>query len=170
MSADGDPLSLLAALPSLPRFLRALLVADGTVTLLLEAYFCEAIKVETLFQAHFEISAGLPALQLEPGDAAFYREVLLCGSQTGRIYARAFSVLNPQALRADLFESLIKKDVGMGEVLRNSARGSYREVLDIQVPGEELFERTYAVVLDKQPAILITERFDARSFAAEPNL
>ena len=80
------------------------------------------------------------------------------------MYAQASSVLNPSALKPELFAALIKEDVGMGDVLRNSARGSYREILDVRALDDERMARTYTVVLDSNPAILITEVFNTRWF------
>ncbi len=148
---------------SLPPFLRALLVADGTVTVLLRAYFEERIDVRARSQSTVMLKTSIPALRLEAGDEAFQRQVDLTGASTSAAYASAISILNPAALPDELFSALIQENVGMGEVLRNSARGSYREVLDIRIEGAKV-ERTYLVYLDGRPAILITEDFNSAVF------
>ena len=148
----------------LPPFLRALLVADGTVTRLLSAYFAEDIAIGTQEQFEFDMPSPLSHLHLEAGDPAFIRRVELLGSESGRRYASAISLLNPATLDTKLFHELIDENVGMGEVLRNSARGSYREVLDIRRESEDSVTRTYAVILATRPAILISERFYLASF------
>ena len=155
---------LLDAVADLPPFLRSLVVADGTVTLLLTAYFAEDIRVDTREQSRFILVSDLPHLQLDAGEEAFYRQVDLTGSRTGRTYAQATSVLNPAALPETLFRALIREDVGMGEVLRNAARGSYREVLGVRRDGPSEVSRTYAVILNGRPAILITETFRSAFF------
>lgn len=161
---ERDATSFIASLHELKPFLRALLVADGTVTLLLRAYFDEDVLVETTSQSSFTVESMLPHLGLAKGDEAFFRKVELTGSKTGHTFAEATSVLNPAALKPALFEALIKEDVGMGDVLRNSARGSYREILDVRALDDTRMARTYTVVLDSQPAILITEVFNTRWF------
>lgn len=161
---ERDATSFLASLNELKPFLRALLVADGTVTLLLRAYFDEDVLVETISQSSFVVGTALPHLGLSKGDDAFFRQVDLTGAKTGHTYAHATSVLNPAALTPALFSALIKEDVGMGDVLRNSARGSYREILDVRALDNARMGRTYTVVLDAQPAILITEMFNTRWF------
>lgn len=161
---ERDATSFIASLNELKPFLRALLVADGTVTLLLRAYFDEDVLVETTGQSGFVVEGELPHLGLATGDDAFFRQVELTGSQTGHVYAQATSVLNPAALKPELFAALIKEDVGMGDVLRNSARGSYREILDVRTVDDARMARTYTVVLDSKPAILITEVFNTRWF------
>ena len=156
--------SFIPSLGRLQPFLRALLVADGTVTLLLRAYFDEPIVVATTAQSGWVAETALPHLGLLVGDNAFFRQVDLIGGSSRHTYAQATSVLNPAALPPALFAALIKEDVGMGEVLRNSSRGSYREILDIRVVDEERIARTYTVTLDKRPAIIITEVFNSRWF------
>ena len=150
--------------PGLPPFLRALLVADGTVTLLLSAYFGEEIRVQTITQMTQTMPQKLALLGLRPSDEVFYRAVKLYGASSGNQYASAVSLINPNGLNPGLFEQLIDENVGMGEVLRNSARGSYREVLDIRASSSEQVQRTYLVYLEGQPAILITERFNTDCF------
>ena len=114
--------------------------------------------------SQFDMPSPLSHLHLEAGDPAFIRRVELLGSESGRRYASAISLLNPATLDTKLFHELIDENVGMGEVLRNSARGSYREVLDIRRESEDSVTRTYAVILATRPAILISERFYLASF------
>ena len=70
----------------------------------------------------------------------------------------------PALIRTDLFRALTDEDVGMGEVLRNNARGSYREIINIEDASSKIAERTYAVYLDRRPCILITEAFIIDNF------
>lgn len=145
-------------------FLRSLLVADGTVTLAISAFFDESIDVVVKEQAGLRSPLEVPTLGLNVGDNAFYRCVDLVGAETERCYASAVSVLNPTRIHDQLFDELIDEQVGMGEVLRNSARGSYREVLDIRRTMEDEMSRTYAVFVEGYPAILITEGFNEEVF------
>ena len=112
------------------------------------------------------VSSALPVLGLQEGDTAFFREVRLVGSDTGCCYAQASSLLNPSRIHPKLFQELINEEVGLGEVLRNAARGSFREVLDITRLSPEAICRTYAVFVDQLPAILITESFGVEVFQA----
>lgn len=162
--AGDDKRIELAGFPGLGPFLRALLVADGTVTYLLAAYFDEQIAVKTLGQSMQQIPHDLSLLGLRVGQDVFFRRVVLRGAETGNAYAEAASLINPGRLPASLFNELISEHVGMGEVLRNSARGSYREVMDIRALSEQTMRRTYGVFLEQQPAILITEDFNKSLF------
>ena len=161
---NGTPLSLIATVADLPQFLRALLVADGTVTLLLAAYFDEPIKIQMKHQMLLRLPSDLPHLGVITDQEIFYRRVSLIGSASDTTYADAVSLINPETMAKPLFEELIDEEVGMGEVLRNSARGSYRELLDVRVDDDDIV-RTYIVYLDGRRSILITERFHRAAFS-----
>ena len=109
--------------------------------------------------------AGWPStLHLDVGDDAFIRSVNLTGSSSNRQFASAVSLLNPANMPVGLFSELIAEHVGMGEVLRNSSKGSFRQILTIEQPDKHHMRRTYQVSLEGQPAILITETFTLAYF------
>ena len=149
---------------ALPPFLRAILLADGTVTSLLSAYMGEDIEVITTQQNRVVTPIPLKYLKLNRNDEAFFRKVELLGKLTRKCYASAESILNPSLIGDRLFNLLIDEAGGMGEVLRNSASGSYREILDIPKASRFSAQRTYGVLLEKVPSILITEKFLIKNF------
>lgn len=148
----------------LPPFLRTLLVADGTVTKSLEAYFWERVEVENLAQAPMVLRHSVPALQLAEGTSVLERSVCLRGAESGEIYTWAHSLIKSEALPEHLREDLQQGRIGIGELLRERGLESYREILDVgnavlaQTGGEAIY-RTYRIMLQHQPAILITETF-----------
>ena len=158
----GYARSALNALGPVPSFLRSLLVADGTVTMALEAYFDEGIRIETLLQEPRSLEVAMPVLNMQVGDVSYFRQVKLIGESTGTVYAEATSLLNKNAIGDELFEQLVDEHVGIGVILRNSAKGSFREVLNVGrgclLSGFDVF-RTYRVSLSGVPAILISEEF-----------
>lgn len=157
----------LQTLGPLPGFLKALLVADGTVTMALEAFFGETIRIAASCQEQVTLPFDVPALDMFQGDICFFRQVELLGEKTGRCYAAATSMLNPRAIGKRLFEELVDEHVGIGVILRNSARGSFREVLQLQTGGlmsQFDVHRTYRVSLNGAAAILITEEFPLEVF------
>jgi len=160
----GYALQALLALGPLPGFLRALLVTDGTVTMALEAYFGEVIRISTTHQEQMQLPVAIPALEMHAGDTCYFRQVDLLGEQSNTCFASATSILNKRAIGDSLFEQLVDEHVGIGVILRNSARGSFREVLRLQrgglMSGFDV-NRTYRVSLNSVPAILITEEFPA---------
>jgi len=146
----------------IPPFLRALLVTDGTVTMALEAYFSERISINTLRQGRISAPSSLPALEVSKYGDCFFREVELIGAKSGLCYGHASSILNKNAIDADLFEQLVSENVGIGVILRNLARGSHREVLALgggNIMTSSDVSRTYSVSINALPAILITEEF-----------
>lgn len=149
----------------LPAFLRTLLVADGTVTKSLEAYFWEQVDVQNLGQAPTTLTQDLPWLGLPAGATVLARHVRLCGVDSGRYYADAESRIKLDALPEHLRDDLLAGRIGIGELLREKGLETYREILDVGTiandpafDGEAVY-RAYRIVINHQPAILITEKF-----------
>ena len=156
---------------ALPPFLRTLLVADGTVTKSLEAFFWEQIEVENLGQASARLSEATPWLNLAAGESALERRVRLRGIESGRVYAYAQSLIKLDALPEHLRADLQQGRIGIGELLRERGLETYREILDVGEcvepqlrevfgfdPGDLIY-RTYRIVIQHQPVIQITEKF-----------
>lgn len=211
------------AIQSLPAFLRALLVTDGTVTKILEAYFWEPVMVDTLYQEFVAAEAAIPWVAIHPGDRALMRRVRLRGGDSGHEYARADSVIRAEHVPDHFRQRLIDREIGIGALIRDSGLESYREVMEVGVnpstgpspspspspsssgpspsspspsspspsspspslapatggsathseglddppepspSGETLF-RTYRIIIDGEPVILITETFPLALF------
>lgn len=162
---------------ALPPFLRTLLVTDGTVTKSLEAYFWEPISIENLGQREIQLTEDVPWLGMEMGADALVREVLLRGENSRNIYAYAKSIINIRLLPSSIGDDLLAGKIGIGEILRERGLETYREVVDIgrqtdrslaPVLGaaqcDELLYRSYRVVINHQPTLLITEKFPYRIY------
>jgi len=166
----GDVGQRLAPYPQIPAFLRALLVTDGTVTMALEAYFREPIRINTILQGYLTLTQDLPAVGMAEGETCLYREVELMGAETGNLYVHASSVVNKNVIQMPVFERLVDEHEGIGVVLRNVAKGSFREVLELGLGGIMIdagMHRTYRVSLNATPAILITEEFPLAVYSPE---
>ncbi|EXJ13356.1 chorismate--pyruvate lyase family protein [Imhoffiella purpurea] len=157
VSGDSLPLS------DLPPFLRALLVTDGTVTKILEAYFWEPIAVDTVEQRFESASEPVPWIQVQPGDRCLVRDARLRGTRSGRNYVEAFSLIRIDLIPSGFRQRLIDREIGIGVLIRDSGLESYREVLDIGLDrtaeGVAAVFRTYRIIIDGRPVILITEYF-----------
>ena len=150
-------------LADLPPFLRALLVTDGTVTKILEAYFWEPVEVRTLEQDFRTAERPVDWIQVSAGDRVLIRQARLIGGDSGRTYAEAFSVIRADLIPAAFRQRLIDREIGIGVLIRDSGLESYREVMEIGVEqaedgGERIF-RTYRIIIEGEPVILITEGF-----------
>jgi chorismate-pyruvate lyase len=147
----------------LPPFLRALLVTDGTVTKILEAYFWEPVSVDTLEQRFEVAERAVPWIALEAGDRCLIRDARLRGVHSGRAFVEAFSVIRTELIPEDFRRRLIGREIGIGALIRDSGLESYREVLDVglerEPPGHDSVFRTYRIVIGRHPVILITECF-----------
>lgn len=163
----GEPVPLNA----LPPFLRALLVTDGTVTKILEAYFWEPVSVDTLDQRFETAEEAVPAIAVEPGDCCLMRDARLRGTDTGRTFAEAYSLIRTELIPDGFRQRLIDREIGIGVLIRDSGLESYREVLDVGIEsdaaGHRAICRTYRIIIARQPVILITECFPLVLYAGE---
>jgi chorismate-pyruvate lyase len=166
-ASSGDPVPL----HELPPFLRALLVTDGTVTKILEAYFWEPVAVDTLEQRFENAEEPVPAIQVEPGDRCLIRDARLRGIDSGRSFAEAFSLIRTELIPTGFRQRLIDREIGIGVLIRDSGLESYREVLNVgmetDAEGRRAVCRTYRIIIERRPVILITECFPLALYAGE---
>ena len=167
--ADGSH----TAIADLPAFLRALLVTDGTVTKILEAYFWEPVEVRTLRQTFIHAEKPVEWIRVGADDQVLIRRAHLRGTDTGRIYADAFSVIRTHLIPETFRRRLVDREIGIGVLIRDSGLESYREVLEFGVEpapadgadsGERVF-RSYRIIIEGEPVILITESFPLDLYA-----
>jgi chorismate-pyruvate lyase len=151
------------ALSDLPPFLRALLVTDGTVTKILEAYFWEQVAVDTLEQRFEPALEPVPWIAVDVGDRCLIRDARLRGVGSGRSFAEAFSLIRVELIPPEFRQRLIDREIGIGVLIRDSGLESYREVLDVGLDrtadGALAVFRTYRIFIEGHPVILITEYF-----------
>jgi chorismate-pyruvate lyase len=157
---------------TLSPFLRALLTIDGTVTQFIEAYTLERVTIEVMEQAPGSAGDAGEWLDCPAGEPALHRHSLLWGEGSGVLYAWAESVLLPGRLTADIRSALDSESGGLGRIMLNSQLETRREglwygresreilpaALGAAVAGEFL-TRSYRVIANRQPIMLITERF-----------
>ena len=175
--ADLDGIDLTRLTP----FQRALLVTDGTVTRFLEAYTLSAVKIVLIGQETQTLPAYHKLLRARKGTQVIRRQVLLQTDQrsgqppTIHTYATSLIILSrtPIVIR----QGLELKSDGLGALLQRSGLETRRDLLWCGVDrSNELPEvlahmdetpfltRTYRVVADGQPIMLISERFPLREF------
>ncbi|NKN32940.1 chorismate--pyruvate lyase family protein [Marichromatium bheemlicum] len=151
------------ALAELPPFLRALLVTDGTVTKILEAFFWEPVTVDTVEQRFEHATAAVDWIAVGAGERCLVRDARLRGNDSGRSFAEAFSLIRTDLIPADFRQRLIDREIGIGVLIRDSGLESYREVLDVGLVEDgatpSAVYRTYRIIIARRPVILITEYF-----------
>ena len=165
------------ALSILPPFLRTLLVTDGTVTKILEAYFWEPISVDTLRQEVVTTEQAVPWIDVNPKTDVLVRQARLRGIHSDNVYATAFSVIRPERIAASFRQRLIDREIGIGVLIRDSGLESYRELMEVgieprrPIPAAEKLHledrifRTYRIIIGEAPVILITESFPLSCYA-----
>lgn len=178
LTADDGQQVPLAALPPV---LRALLMTDGTVTKVLEAYFWEPVLVQAQRLQTVMAEQSLPCMQVNKGDALLTRQVILRGERTQRIYATALSAVRLSALPEPVQAALVAGQIGIGTLIRDSGMESFREILDMGaecqpqaeaaiLPSDRLtaVHRTYRIISEGLPKILITEQFPMAAYRSLP--
>src|SRR5215471_7877416 len=156
---------------------RILLVTDGTVTEILEAYTGESMRLIKLYESVVTLDADLPGLELLTGQEVLRRKILLQGkmSLTNFLFADSYVALDrlDDWMRHGLLES--HKPIGflMQERRLETFReivGCGRELADGLAPYFHVEEtdgmiwRTYKVINNRQPIMLITEKFPENGF------
>ncbi|HID82044.1 MAG TPA: DUF98 domain-containing protein [Thiotrichales bacterium] len=165
---SGETLNL----AELPPFLRTLLVADGTVTKALEAWFWEPVKIAPLHNKLEQLTATIEGLEAGKGDRVLQREVALKGKNTDRVYACARSTVSLKHLPEKICTALEAGRIGIGELLREQGFETYRDIFNInylpEIPAEdsllsllssEIISRSYRIRVSGNPAIIVTEYF-----------
>lgn len=170
-----DNLSLIAALSEfqtemtrLPPFLRTLLVADGTVTRSLEAYFWEPIDIIQIELGENNCEEAVDALNLAAGSKALRRKVEMRGRNSGQLYSRADSIIKSDEIPQHWREELISGRLGIGTLISDSGMESYREIMHYDLAHEKRItgevSRSYRIYLKKKPVFLINEYFPVSSY------
>lgn len=157
---------------------RILLVTDGTVTNILEAYAGEMIDVVKLKQSVEPAVGALPDLDVDDHEDVLSREVLLRGRRTGKTFVHATSRIVPGRLASSVRDGLLRTTKPIGRLLEESRTETFRELLGSHreiagrygkhfglAPDAPLIARSYRVLAAGRPIMHITERFPAASFA-----
>ncbi|MBQ60600.1 MAG: 4-hydroxybenzoate synthetase [Gammaproteobacteria bacterium] len=157
---------------SLTPFQRALLVTDGTVTKFLEAYAYEPILVDRLNQETGGLDIDHEWLAATAGDRVIHREVALIGEHSENLYAYARAIILVGRLNDSMYQGVEAASGGLGKILLDSEIESRRECLWWGVEKPEatpdaisskcdgnFLTRTYRIIADQAPLMLITERF-----------
>lgn len=157
-------------------FQRALLITDGTVTRFIEAYKLSPVQVILLYQARRTLRNEHVWLKHPTGGKIFAREVILqtpsTDNQTPNTHAYAVSQIVYERLPKNVVEGLEAGFEGLGALLQNSKLETRRDLLwwgiervtglpssIAHFEGQLLINRTYRIVANGNPLMLITEKF-----------
>lgn len=176
----GDGLSAVAAGELVANFVQhVLLVTDGTVTNVLEAYAGEPITVVKLRQTIEPAGRSVSDLDVRQSDAVMRREVLLRGSESGRTFVHALSQIVPDRLDPAIRRGLLESSKPIGRLIEENHLETFREILSAQREPAgargvhfglghtaPVTSRTYRIIAGGRPIMLITETFPVDAFRA----
>lgn len=158
-------------------FQRIMLVSDGTLTDIIEAYLFEQLCVVKLFEQMSLTTRITPALMLESPGEIIERKILLQGKESKRNWLYAESIIVPARLDAPFRKALLKSQSSIGKLWVIHRMETFKEILTLhwETAGEladffkierdsRLLCRTYRVFTKQQPIMLITEKFPALFF------
>jgi chorismate-pyruvate lyase len=156
---------------------RILLVTDGTVTEILEAYSGESMRLVKLLEQVQVLSAPLPGLELAAGERAVLRQILLQGKMSLRTFLFAESYIALDRLDDSLRAGLLESHKPIGFLMQERRMETFREILGCghassgslahyfdAEPTDSMLWRTYRVISGGQPIMQITEKFPESQF------
>ena len=159
-------------------FARILLTTDGTVTDILAAYAGEPIRVEILGQAFQSVPPEVSQLDTDGVERLLHRTVLLQGRTTGITYIHADTFISPRRLPRAVVDGLLATGKPIGHLLMEQRIETFRHIIRVgyQTAGEcaehfhvdpstTLVYRTYHIVINRRPALCITEKFPVSRFS-----
>ena len=156
---------------------RLMLFTDGRITDIVQAYSGETVEAIKLSQELISLEQPLPALKLIGKEKVVNRSIVLQGkvSKTNYLYADSVLVLN--RLDRRIRDDLVFSSKPIGKLLREYKVETFREILEcgieparslapyfqIEETADIIF-RTYRVLIDRSPVMLITEKFPSSHF------
>jgi chorismate-pyruvate lyase len=153
-------------------FQQILLTTDGTLTKLLELYADETIQVVKLGEATQWLTRSIEPLHLNSGDLAVDRQILLQGSRSRRNWLYAQTWVVPQRLPSAFQVELMTTQAPIGKLWLQHKIETFKEIITTYrlaanglaayfqiAPEASLLCRTYRVLSNQKPVMLITERF-----------
>ncbi len=163
--AELKPVNLRAITP----YHRALMSIDGTVTKFIEAFRMEPVRVSVMSQEYRALAESHEWLDAPAGTPVIAREVVLRGALTNRFYAFAPSLLVVNRLPAAIRDQLDDHPQGIGRIIAEANLETRRDILwygreqlSPPPPGtnhDMYLSRTYRIIADGEPLMLINEKF-----------
>jgi chorismate-pyruvate lyase len=159
-------------------FQKILLIADGTLTNILEALLNEPIGVVKLSEKRVLITEDIQPLEIKAGTEVLEREILLQGKTSHQNWLYADSIIVLERVEKQFRDKLIKSHIPIGKLWQQHKTETFKEIVtyaqeqaedlseyfDIKTE-DKLFSRTYRVFSNHKPVMMITEKFPQSYFA-----
>lgn len=157
---------------------QVLLVTDGTLTNLLELYTGEQIQVVKLAETLRPVGDERELLALARDHSVMDRTILLQGRASGRNWLYAESLIVTDRLSPQFQDRLLRSREPIGKLWLEQRLETFKEQIVAYrqpaaglaghfglEPTDTLLCRTYLVFSQRQPIMLIAEKFPATCFA-----
>lgn len=162
---------------SLSHFQKILLIADGTLTNILEAFLNEPIGVVKLSEKIISITEDIWPLEIQVGTEVIERQILLQGKMSKRNWLYADSIIVLERIEEQFREKLIRSHVPIGKLWVAHKTETFKEIVTyaLEQAGDlsdyfemkredKLLSRTYRVFSSHLPVMMITEKFPEKFF------
>lgn len=162
---------------NLSTFQRILLTTNGTVTDMLECYVFEQIRVIKLVEKLVSLAHDIPMMDLKEGTEVLVRKILLQGKISRKNFIYGDSIIVPEKLDERFRKALLETKIPIGKLWFEMRVETFKEVLDTSKefaedladyfhiePHDNLLSRTYRVVNNRKPIMMITEKFPENYF------
>jgi chorismate-pyruvate lyase len=172
MSMNHSDPKIALVLADLTRLQRLLLVADGTLTKVLEVVLNEHMRVIKLHEEVTITTQSYADLALSAGEPIIQRQVLLQGQNSGTNWLYASSTIALAHLEPAFQQELLNSHMPIGKLWIAHRVETYKEIVSMQrEPAGELasyfhidadtslLARTYRVFCHRQPVMQISEKF-----------
>jgi chorismate-pyruvate lyase len=118
---------------------RILLITDGTLTEILEAYFRERIELVKLSERLLTRDEPGAPLPMEEGERVLERRINLRGVQSGTLYVYAESRILVDRLDASFQTELLETNVPLGRLWLSHRLETFKELVSLDCrPAREL--------------------------------
>ena len=161
---------------SLDPLQRILLIADGTLTEILEAAHLEPIQLVKIAQERVPATTAHAALVPTLHENMLTRKILLQGRQSGKPYVYAESVIAVERLSPAFQDELLNSDIPLGRLWLKHRLETFKELpVFSRQPADDLgthfgpaapaslLARNYRVFSGGKPVMLIGEYFPVHS-------
>ena len=158
-------------------FQRILLTTDGTLTDILEAYLFEQIRIVKLSEKLVLLDQDILPIELKKGTEVIARKILLQGKISRKNFVYAESIIVPERLDKQFKQALLETKTPIGKIWFEQRVETFKEILETSKesaeglstyfgiePSDNLLSRTYQVVTNRKPVMIITEKFPESYF------
>jgi chorismate-pyruvate lyase len=144
---------------------------------MLESYLYEQIQVVKLSEELVSLTQDIQALDLKAGTEAIARRILLRGRISRRNFIYAESIIIPERLDEQFRHELLESKTPIGKIWFERRVETFKEIVDSGKeqagglsnyfglePEDNMLFRTYSVLSQGKPTMMITEKFPESYF------